>query len=279
MSGALTDPAHASAPDLPAPPTPPAAATARTAATPPVRNPWLAGLRAARGNLAPGLVLSAFAAGLVVAYFTLPPVRHALDRVGQWKLAGGFLFSVLSTGLFGGTLPWLINRLRPVRGATLRPPVTHLLFLTAVWGYKGIEVDGFYRFQAWLWGGAEGWFIVVAKVLLDLGVWCAVWAVPTTALSYAFMEGGFTRPGLQRWFRGGPARVVRDKLLPLIVSNFLVWAPACAAIYCMPLALQVPIQNLVLCFWSLVLVLQVRDGAGEGEPAASRGSPVRRGSP
>lgn len=222
----------------------------------PVR-PWASGLRAARANLVPGLVLSAFAAGVVLAYATLPPVRAGFDRVGTWKVAGGFLFSIVSTGIFGGVLPWLINRLRPVRpglGIT-RPPVSHLLFLAAFWGYKGVEVDAFYRFQTWLWGDAAGPAVVAGKVLLDLGVWCAVWAVPSTALGYAFMEGGFTRDGLRRWLIPG---WFRKRVVPIIVSNFLVWAPACAAIYCLPPALQLPVQNLVLCFWALLLVLQIK---------------------
>jgi len=236
--------------------------------------PWRAGLLAAQANLVPGLLLSAFAAGLVLAYATLPPVRVALDRVGAWKVAGGFFFSIVSTGLFGGALPWLISRLRPARpglGIT-RPPLSHGLFLTALWAYKGIEVDGFYRFQSWLWGDASGFLVIAGKVLLDLGVWCAVWAVPTTALGYAFMEGGFTRAGLRRWMSPGwfPRKVV-----PIIVSNFFVWAPACAAIYCLPFALQVPVQNLVLCFWSLILILQVRSSGDAGPATADASLPPR----
>lgn len=228
--------------------------------------PWRAGLLAARANLGPGLVLSAFAAGLVVAYALLPPVRDALDRVGVWKVAGGFAFSIVSTGLFGGALPWLISRLRPARpglGIT-RPPLSHGVFMTVFWAYKGIEVDGFYRFQSWLWGEASGLGVVAGKVLLDLGVWCVIWAVPTTALGYAFMEGGFTLAGLRRWMNPG---WFRRKVAPIIVSNFFVWAPACAAIYCMPVALQLPVQNLVLCFWSLILILQVRSPGPAPVPA------------
>ena len=235
-------------------------------AAPEFDGPWRAGLRAARANLVPGLALSGFAAGLVLAYAALPPVHDALDQVGEWKLAGGFLFSIVSTGLFGGTLPWIISRLRPARpgmGIT-RPPLAHGLFLTALWAYKGIEVDGFYRFQSWLWGDATGPAVIVGKVLLDLGVWCVIWAVPTTALAYAFMDNGFTRAGLRRWMTPGwfPRKVV-----PIVVSNFFVWAPACAAIYCLPFALQVPVQNLVLCFWSLILILQIK----APDPEASRG--------
>ena len=58
----------------------------------------------------------------------------------------------------------------------------------------------------------------MGKVLLDLGVWCVIWAVPTTALAYAFMDNGFTWAGLRRWMTPGwfPRKVV-----PIIVSNFL----------------------------------------------------------
>ncbi len=199
------------------------------------------------------MVLAVFAIGLVAAYFNVPPLHAALTRLGEWKVAGGYAFSIVSTGLFGGTLPWLIGRLRsaPAQG---HAPLSHMLFLTAFWGYKGIEIDTTYRVQSMLWGDSTSPGMVALKVFLDLGVWCAIWAVPTTVLGYAFKDSGFSFAGLRRWMSPG---WFRQKIIPLIVSNFFIWAPAVAAIYCLPQPLQLPLQNLVLCFWSLILMIQV----------------------
>jgi hypothetical protein len=38
-----------------------------------------------------------------------------------------------------------------------------------------------------------------------------------------------------------------------LMSSWAVWTPAVAIIYCLPETLQIPLFNLVLCFWVLVL--------------------------
>lgn len=49
--------------------------------------------------------------------------------------------------------------------------------------------------------------------------------------------------------RGWYARTV----LPTLIANFGVWVPAVAIIYALPTPLQLPRQNLVLCFFTLLL--------------------------
>jgi hypothetical protein len=41
----------------------------------------------------------------------------------------------------------------------------------------------------------------------------------------------------------------------LLLSGWMVWIPACSMIYLLPASLQIPLFNIVLCFWSLVLAL------------------------
>ena len=43
-------------------------------------------------------------------------------------------------------------------------------------------------------------------------------------------------------------------LLPLVVLNWMVWLPAVVVIYCLPVPLQLPIQNLVLCLFCLAML-------------------------
>jgi hypothetical protein len=42
-------------------------------------------------------------------------------------------------------------------------------------------------------------------------------------------------------------------VLPTLIANFGVWVPAVAIIYALPTPLQLPLQNLVLCFFTLLL--------------------------
>ena len=42
-------------------------------------------------------------------------------------------------------------------------------------------------------------------------------------------------------------------VLPTMITNTAVWIPAVAIIYALPTALQLPLQNLVLLFFTLLL--------------------------
>ena len=229
-------------------------------ANPTPARPWRAGAEAAWANRWPGAALSAFAVTLLLAYFYVEPVRDALQRVADFKETVGWPFAIVSTALFGAVLPWLVQRLRPAyRGETRW---SHLLFLAAFWGYKGAEIDWFYKLQAHLVGDAATLGIITVKVLIDQCLYVPLWAVPTTVLAYRFKDEGFDVGRLRRVIfedHGGLGGWVRARVLPVLVSNWAVWLPAVVVIYALPQALQLPIQNLVLCFWALLLVLQVRD--------------------
>jgi hypothetical protein len=45
------------------------------------------------------------------------------------------------------------------------------------------------------------------------------------------------------------------KIPTVILSNWLVWIPAVSVVYAMPTELQIPLFNLVLCFWVLLLAV------------------------
>lgn len=222
--------------------------------------PWRAGVAAARANAVPGVVLSVFAVGLLLSYWYLPPVTGALEALAGLKAAWGWPFVVVSTAMFGGVIPWLVQRIRPSTGAFT--PWSHLWFLAIFWGLKGLEIDWLYRLQALWFGHGTDAATLVIKTAVDQGVYCPLWAVPSTVLAYALKDAGLSvartlRPvrqlGFGRWY-------VRT-VLPVLISNAGVWVPAVLVIYCLPLALQLPVQNLVLCFWSLILAFQVRGSA------------------
>jgi hypothetical protein len=40
-----------------------------------------------------------------------------------------------------------------------------------------------------------------------------------------------------------------------LLSVWCVWCPACTMIYILPGPLQIPLFNIVLCFWALVLAM------------------------
>ncbi|MEM1442602.1 MAG: hypothetical protein AAGF67_09685, partial [Verrucomicrobiota bacterium] len=73
---------------------------------------------------------------------------------------------------------------------------------------------------------------------------------PVTALCYGWKRAGFSwnayRPNLK------PSHFL-FQIASLLLSTWIVWIPATAIIYSLPLVLQIPLFNLVLCFFVLLI--------------------------
>lgn len=211
--------------------------------------PWRAGLRSARANLVPGLFLQAFAITLVVTYFQVPAVQEALVGLTDLRTRLGFGYSFLSTALFGGLLPLIYLWTMPA--TRRRFSLLQGLALVLFWGLKGMEVDLLYRVLAFTVGEGREVGTIVIKVLIDQFVYCPLLAMPGTWIGYRWIEYGFrwsaVWPQVRRrgWFM--------QDLLPLMIANFGVWLPAVVLIYMLPTPLQLPMQNLVLCFFTLMV--------------------------
>jgi hypothetical protein len=210
-------------------------------------SPWQAGLRGARANLLPGLVLQGVALALVLAYFHHAPTRAALTHLSAWRIEYGLGFAMLTTGLCGGLLPLLYLRFASAQPPALAPG----LILTAFWSYKGLEIDLWYRVLAAWVGEGNSFGVVAAKTVLDQFVYCPLFAVPLTTVVYAWCQRGFNARAVWADMRA-PRWYVR-RVLPVLLSNLGVWLPAVCIIYTLPTPLQLPLQNVVLCFFTLLL--------------------------
>jgi hypothetical protein len=231
----------------------------------PPASAWRQALAAARANLLPGLFLQAFAVLLVAAYYLHAPARAALDSLAAVKDRFGFLYSAVSTALFGGAIPFAYMRLHPrTRYVT---PASHALFYLLFWAYKGTEVDLFYRFQGWLFGNEAAPGVIAKKVVVDQFVYCVFWSMPWTSLAFYWKDAGFGWRSLRSldligfWKAALPAATL---------GTWIVWIPAVAIIYSLPAPLQIPLFNVVLCFYALLFAaLSARSPA---KAAAARSS-------
>jgi hypothetical protein len=68
-----------------------------------------AGFSALKQNLIPGLILQSFGVFIVILYFSSDSVKSAMDSIADLKDRSGFAFSAISTALFAGVLPCLIQ--------------------------------------------------------------------------------------------------------------------------------------------------------------------------
>ncbi len=207
-----------------------------------------AGLAGMRKNALPGLALWLLALLLILADRAIPAAHAIFQDVGTWKVRYGLLFSATTTSFFGGAVPFLflLASEKPRRDRLAVEFAFYLLF----WAYKGVEVDLFYRLQSRFFGNQALPGTIVRKVLVDQFVYNPIWAAPVSALAFLWKESAFS------W------KTVRSKLglefmtftVPVtLMSTWAVWIPAVAVIYCLPAPLQIPLFNLVLCFWVLVL--------------------------
>ena len=201
-----------------------------------------------RRNLLPGLVLQTCALLIVLAYAFLPSFHAILDDVGALKARFGYVFSAISTAIFGGVIPYLI--LAATKQVPKGRALGELAFYVVFWLWKGVEVDALYRLQGLMFGSAASVTAIVAKTCVDQFVYNTLWAAPTQVTFFLWKDAGFSWSGLVRGLTEDPfGRTV----VVILFSGWIVWIPAVMIIYSLPSALQVPLFNLVLCFWCLLL--------------------------
>jgi hypothetical protein len=228
--------------------------------------PWRQSMAAARANLVPGLILQAFALALCLAYYFHPPSHHAMDLLAAFKARWGWRYSLVSTAVFGGLIPFLFMRLNTA--TRLGTPVSHGIFFMAFWAQKGVEVDLFYRLQGWMFGNDNGLGTVACKVAVDQLVYSVFCSTPFGLLAFYWKDAGFSFARLRR-LRWMP--FLRANLPKGLIGVWSVWVPAVSIIYSLPPSLQIPLYNIVLCFYALLFATLHR---GNEEPPA-RPAPAR----
>jgi hypothetical protein len=227
------------------------------------KNVVTSGLAGVKRNALPGLALQVFALGLVLLYYLSPGARPGFDAVAGWKTQYGFGYSALSTAVFGGLIPflylWASGAIKPGR---LR---NEFLFYLIFWGYRGVEVDLFYRLQTWMFGDGAALAVVLPKVLVDQLLYSVLVAAPGQVVFFLWKERGFS------WSAVKPDLTFAyliTAVVNVVFSQWMVWVPAVSIIYCLPSALQIPLFNLVVCFWVLLLTFVSQRSAASCSQAA-----------
>jgi hypothetical protein len=201
-----------------------------------------------RFNLRPALVLQAFALAIVCGYFWSEPVKAALDVVGALKVRYGYAYSAVATCLFGGLIPYAVlsfaGRIPPQRR------LAELAFYSLLWFWKGMEVDALYRAQAVWFGEGSSALTIALKTCVDQFGYVPLWAAASQVLLFTWKDAGFSLSGTRVAFQ---RQGFGQRVLVVIFSTWVVWIPAVAIVYSLPSALQVPLFNLVLCFWCLLM--------------------------
>jgi hypothetical protein len=200
-------------------------------------------------NARPALFLQCIALALGLSYFYWPAALPYFNVLAQLKTQYGALYAVLSTSLFGGLLPFLYLYLSK---KILFKPLSQLIFYCALWAFMGFVIDQFYQFQSALFGDNNDVSTVLKKVMFDQFVFTLVFASPFLTLCFLFRDSQFN---VGQWWNRIDMTIVSEQVPATVVSSWIVWIPAVSVIYTMPSALQIPLFNLVLCFFVLILAI------------------------
>lgn len=225
--------------------------------------PLSVGLRAARANLIPALLIQTVVVALVVGYYTWPPLRGWLGGLAELKREGGYLFSLASGVLAGGLLPELLTVAVFQGWRVRRENLGALAFGACFWGLMAAVVDALYRGQAWMFGTGVDFATVLKKALVDQFLFTPFVSIPLTVVVFEWRQRGYRFAGLSRALG---ADFYRRKVLPAVVSGLGFWLPVVLLIYCLPLLLQFPLFTLALTLW--VMIFTWISHAQKGAPAS-----------
>ena len=218
-------------------------------------HPLLIGLRAARANIVPGLIVQAVAVILVGAYYFYPPARGGFEQLALLKQRWGFAFSAISGILAGAVLPEILTVLVFQRGRVKRENWERMLFAACYWGSQSMVVDAFYRLQAELFGPQVDWPTVAKKVFVDQFVYTAFYASPMTMACFEWRNNHYRFEGMSRVLTW---RFFKNVVFPATVANWGVWIPVVCLVYVLPPLLQLPLFSLTLTFWSMLILWMTR---------------------
>jgi hypothetical protein len=215
---------------------------------------WRVSAAGFRANLIPGVFLWLIGLGIVLTYYFINSSRPFFDWIIEAKKTHGYFYSFLSTGFFGGLIPflflWASGKIK--RGMMF----SYGLFFVFYWAARGTEVDAFYRLQGFLFGNEPDLPTIATKVFIDQFVYCVFWAAPVTAVFYGWKDYGFS---WSLFIQRTTKRSFLFEVARLLLSTWLVWIPATAIIYSLPSALQVPLFSLTLCFFVLLVSVFSKD--------------------
>ncbi len=213
----------------------------------PFRHAISEGLRAAKKNLLPGLLVQALMALFLFLYLSHEGTRQLLVRLASAKEEAGFAFAFVGYVLAAALLPELLKIAFFQKFRLQRANLRNFLIAAPFWGVIGMIVDLLYRAQD-LWFGTNADFAtILPKVLVDQFLYSPFIGTPLAIFYFAWADHGFRLSGIRSVLPDLPLRV-----FGIQCAAWMIWIPGVTLIYAMPSLLQIPIAILITSFWILI---------------------------
>lgn len=188
----------------------------RTMNAKPHEPPWMAGLRAAKANMLPGLAIQGVMLSLLLAYYLYPPTTRWLNHLAELKEKWGYAYSALAAVAAGAVIPEVMRIIIVQKGKILRTNFSNLLFTSPFWCMMGVIVDAFYRGQAVVFGSEASIGVVAAKAFVDQAFYSPFVASPLTCWLYDWKNSGYRMAVVPHFFT---LTYYREVILPVVFAN------------------------------------------------------------
>ena len=200
-------------------------------------------------NRLPMVVLWVVSVALVLAYYTLPTFRDALEPLARWQRESGWLAAFLNRVIFCGLIPGVFI----VCVKSLRPKhVVAVIAVQTAWsGICGIASDYMFSLNAYLLGTGVDFLTLCVKTAICQFVWTPLFFAPLGAVVYFWMGRDFSA---ERFRREMPSRFYYGLVLPNLLVNWALWIPVTFAIHTFPTPLQIQLSGLASALFSLMLL-------------------------
>jgi len=208
------------------------------------------GTRAAWLNLPAMLALLTAMALVVAAYYLWPFGARLLSSYANRQESGGVIAAALATALAGGVLSEISFVYFQNRGRWTLGCLENMAFKFVVFFIGGAAVYEFYQWQAYFWGNSIAWSIIAAKVIVDQFGFTVLWSTPYNTITMRWQVLRYSGRKLWQELDG---KFVGERMLPVLIMNWMFWIPAVVLIYAMPLVLQMPLFVFGVAVWGLLL--------------------------
>ena len=210
-------------------------------------------------NLASIFALQIAMGAIVGIYYLWPAGSAVLSRYALWQASGGVLGTGLVYAIAGGVLSELSFVCFQQRGRWKPANFENIGFKFILFFISGCMVYEFYRMQAIWWGTGATFSIIAHKVVVDQFGYTLFFAAPYYALLTRWQAVRYTGGRLWKELKGD---FLAERLLPMLVTNWMFWIPAVSFVYAMPSVLQPPIAAFATAIWGLLV-----SAIGSQEPA------------
>jgi len=204
------------------------------------------------------LVLLTAMAAVVAIYYCWPAGAALLSRYAAWQHAGGVLAAALATACAGGVLSEVSLVYFQNGGRWTRDNLENMAFKWMFFFVSGAIVYEFYGWQAVWWGQGATWQVLVPKILVDQFGYTVFWSTPYNTVLTRWQMLGYS--GSRLWMELD-RDFVTERMLPVLVTNWMFWIPGVTLIYSMPLILQTPLFVFATAIWGLLLLAVTRQGS------------------